>query len=478
VNLQVIAGSGGNGCVSVHREKFRPLGGPDGGNGGHGGDVVFVVDANVHTLLDFHFQSRLQAGNGKHGRGSNRHGAAGETLRVSVPNGTTVHIDGDMFADLVGDGTEITIANGGRGGRGNAALVSAKRRVPGFAELGEPGDEVEVTLELKSVADVGLVGFPSAGKSSLIAAMSAARPKIADYPFTTLTPNLGVVSAGETTYTIADVPGLIPGAAKGKGLGLEFLRHIERCAVLAHIVDCATLDPDRDPSSDIAAIEHELAEYGGLADRPRIIVLNKIDVPDGRDLAEMVRPDMEKHGWPVYEVSAVSREGLRELSFAFARAVEEYRAEQPPIEATRVVIRPEAIDDSGFKVQRRKPAFEGDVEFVVSGHKPERWVGQTNFENEEAVGYLADRLAKLGIEEQLVKHGAVPGSIVRIADHEFEWEPTDPAIVATAGPRGTDARLDRSDRKSADERLAERKARRAETLERVAKEEEARGKRR
>jgi GTP-binding protein len=464
--------------VSVHREKFKPLGGPDGGNGGHGGDIVFVVDPNVHTLLDFHFQRRLQAGNGKHGKGSNRDGATGETLRVPVPNGTVVYSGGEQLADLTGDGTELTVANGGRGGRGNASLVSSKRRVPGFAELGEPGDELDVTLELKSVADVGLVGFPSAGKSSLIAAMSAARPKIADYPFTTLTPNLGVVSAGETTYTIADVPGLIPGAAQGKGLGLEFLRHIERCAVLAHVVDCANLETDRDPVSDIDALERELAEYGGLSGRPRIIVLNKIDIPDGRELAEFVRPDLEKYGWPVYEVSAVSREGLRELSFAFAKAVEDYRAEQPPIEATRMVIRPAAVDDSGFEIRRLKPAYEGDVEFVVSGQKPERWVGQTNFENEEAVGYLADRLANLGIEEELAKQGAVPGSVVRIAETEFEWEPTDPSVIATVGPRGTDARLERTDRKGADERLAERKARRSELLDRVAKEEEARGKRR
>ena len=464
--------------MSVHREKFKPLGGPDGGNGGHGGDVVFVVDPNVHTLLDFHFQSRLQAGNGKHGKGSNRHGAAGETLRVAVPNGTVLYADGEQLADLTGIGTELTVAGGGRGGRGNASLVSSKRRAPGFAELGEPGNELDVTLELKSVADVGLVGFPSAGKSSLIAAMSAARPKIADYPFTTLAPNLGVVSAGETTYTIADVPGLIPGAAQGKGLGLEFLRHIERCAVLAHVVDCANLETDRDPVSDIDALEHELAEYGGLADRPRIIVLNKVDIPDGRELAEFVRPDLERYGWPVYEVSAVSREGLRELSFAFARTVEDYRAEQPPAEATRAVIRPTAIDDSGFEVRELKPAYEGDVEFVVIGQKPERWVGQTNFENEEAVGYLADRLANLGIEEELARQGAVPGSVVRIGEVEFEWEPTDPAVIATVGPRGTDARFERTDRKSADERLAERRARRTELLDRVAKEEETRGKRR
>lgn len=462
--------------MSVHREKFKPLGGPDGGTGGHGGDVVFVVDPNIHTLLDFHFQSRLQGGNGKQGSGSNRDGAAGESIRVSVPNGTVVYSNGEMLADLTGIGTEMTVASGGRGGRGNARLANSARKVPGFAELGEPGDELEVTLELKSVADVGLVGFPSAGKSSLIAAMSAARPKIADYPFTTLTPNLGVVSAGETTYTIADVPGLIPGAATGKGLGLEFLRHIERCAVLAHVVDCANLESDRDPVSDIDALEHELAEYGGLAERPRIIVLNKIDVTDGRELAEYVQPDLEKYGWPVFQVSAVSREGLRELNFAFAKAVEEYRDAQPPIESTRTVIRPHAVDDSGFEVRRLVPAYEGDVEFLVTGHKPERWVGQTDFKNEEAVGYLSDRLANLGIEVELAKQGAIVGSIVKIGESEFEWEPTDPNVIATAGPRGTDIRFDRNERKGADERLADRKARRAQLLEEVEKEKEARGK--
>ena len=407
MNLQVVAGKGGNGCVSVHREKFKPLGGPDGGNGGHGGDVVFVVDPNVHTLLDFHFQTRLQGGNGKQGAGSNRDGASGESIQVSVPNGTVIYANGEIFADMTGIGTEVTVAQGGRGGRGNKALVSAKRKVPGFAELGEVGDELDVVLELKSVADVGLVGFPSAGKSSLIAAMSAARPKIADYPFTTLTPNLGVVSAGEITYTIADVPGLIPGAATGKGLGLQFLRHIERCAVLAHVVDCANLESDRDLVSDIDALEHELAEYGGLADRPRIVVMNKVDIPDGRELAEYVRDEVEKrYGWPVLLVSAVSREGLKELNFAFAKEVVEFREAQPPVEATRLVIRPAAVDDSGFSIKRVKPAFEGDVEFIVTGTKPERWILQTNFENEEAIGYLADRLAALGVEDALVKHGA------------------------------------------------------------------------
>src|SRR5689334_6156038 len=295
--LRAEAGNGGNGCASVHREKFKPLGGPDGGNGGRGGDVILEVSRGAATLLDFHRRPVRRAGHGKPGAGSNRNGAAGSDLELQVPEGTVVKTTrGEVLADLSGEGTRFVAARGGRGGLGNAALASPRRKAPGFALLGEPGEALDVVLELKSVADVGLVGFPSAGKSSLIAAMSAARPKIADYPFTTLVPNLGVVSAGEITYTVADVPGLIPGAAQGKGLGLDFLRHIERCAVLLHVIDCATLEPGRDPVSDLAAIEAELAQYsaslGELTDRPRLVALNKVDVPEAADLAELVGPEL------------------------------------------------------------------------------------------------------------------------------------------------------------------------------------------
>ena len=262
VVIHARAGNGGNGCASVHREKFKPLGGPDGGNGGRGGSVVLVVDPQVHTLLDFHFHPHVVAPSGKQGAGSNRDGAAGGDLEVKVPDGTVVLDEkGRLLADLVGAGTRFDAAAGGRGGLGNAALASRARKAPGFALLGEKGQARDLTLELKTVADVGLIGFPSAGKSSLVSAISAAKPKIADYPFTTLAPNLGVVSAGEHTFTVADVPGLIPGASEGRGLGLDFLRHIERCAVLVHVVDCATLEPGRDPISDIDALEAELAAY-------------------------------------------------------------------------------------------------------------------------------------------------------------------------------------------------------------------------
>ncbi len=457
VLLHLQAGDGGNGCVSVHREKFKPLGGPDGGNGGHGGGIVLVVDPGVHTLLDFHFRPHVRAPRGGHGAGSHRSGAKGEDLVLKVPDGTVVQTpDGEVLADLVGAGTSYPVARGGRGGRGNAALANTRRKAPGFAELGEPGERRDVVLELKSVADVGLVGFPSAGKSSLISVLSAARPKVADYPFTTLVPHLGVVRADDTTFTVADVPGLIPGAATGKGLGLQFLRHIERCAVLVHVVDTATMEPGRDPISDIDAIEAELAAYGGLADRPRLVALNKIDVPDGRELADLVRPDLAARGLRVHEVSAATREGLRELTFAIGQLVEAARAARPPAEPTRIVLRPEPVDDSGFTVDAAD-----DGAFVVRGARPERWVRQTNFDNDEAVGYLADRLARIGVEDALAKAGAEPGCTVRIADREFDWQPSVYAGAEhVSRVRGGDERLEEPTRQTAAERLAAKKARR------------------
>jgi GTP-binding protein len=353
VVLHVASGNGGHGCASVHREKFKPLGGPDGGNGGNGGDVILVVDPNVTTLLDYHHAPHRKATSGKPGQGAHRNGANGEDLVLPVPNGTIVRSeDGEVLVDLLGTGMTYVIAAGGRGGLGNAALASQRRKAPGFALLGEPGWSGDVVLELKTVADVGLVGYPSAGKSSLVASISAARPKVADYPFTTLAPNLGVVRAGDVRYTVADVPGLIPGASEGKGLGLEFLRHVERCAALVHVLDCATLEPGRDPVSDLDVIEAELAEYGGLADRPRLVALNKVDVPEGRELAELVTPILEERGYPVFAVSAVSQEGLRELTFAMAAVVAEARAAGTDTEAPRIVLRPKAVNDADFTVAR------------------------------------------------------------------------------------------------------------------------------
>ncbi|WP_336923688.1 GTPase ObgE [Aquipuribacter sp. SD81] len=450
VVLHVAGGDGGNGCASVHREKFKPLGGPDGGDGGHGGDVVLVVDPSVTTLLEYHRSPHRRAAAGGVGRGGNRSGADGADVELRVPDGTVVQTPaGDVLADLLGAGTRFVVAAGGRGGLGNASLASPRRKAPGFALLGEPGEARDVVLELKTVADVALVGFPSAGKSSLVAAMSAARPKIADYPFTTLVPNLGVVEAGEVRYTIADVPGLIEGASEGRGLGLEFLRHVERCAVLAHVLDTATLEADRDPVRDLDVILAELERYRGddgtvpLVERPQVVVLNKVDTTDGRDMAELVAPQLRERGYEVFTVSAVSRDGLRELSFGLARWVTADRAARArPSAPERVVLRPVATDDAGFTVVPEQHG-EGTL-YRVRGGRPERWVRQTDFANEEAVGYLADRLARAGVEEALYRAGAVAGAEVVIGDGDravvFDWEPTLGGSAA-GGPRGTDARF-------------------------------------
>ena len=474
VTLHLKAGDGGDGCVSVKREKFKPLAGPDGGNGGNGGDIFLVSDNSITTLLGFHRAPHRKSDKGGPGMGDHRNGFNGETVELAVPVGTVVKdADGNELIDFAEPGMRYLAAAGGQGGLGNAALASTKRKAPGFALLGTPGVDGDVYLELKVVADVALVGYPSAGKSSLVAALSAAKPKIADYPFTTLHPNLGVVQAGEVRYTVADVPGLIEGASEGKGLGLEFLRHVERCSALLHVLDCATLEPGRDPISDLDVILGELAAYPvpegqlPLLDRPQLIALNKIDVPEARDLADLVRPELEARGYRVFEISAVSREGLRELSYALAELVEQHRAElaAQPV-APRIVLRPRAQNDAGFVV-RVEGGSGGNVYRVVGG-KPERWVAQTNFSNEEAIGYLAERLAKGGVEDALFKAGAVGGSTVIIGPVEFDWEPT---LTSTAeliaAPRGTDPRLLQNDRPTS-------KTRRQEYLDRMDAKAEAR----
>jgi GTP-binding protein len=466
VTLHLRAGNGGNGCVSVKREKFKPLAGPDGGNGGNGGDIVLVADPQVTTLLGFHRSPHRSSGNGGPGMGDHRNGANGELMELSVPLGTVVKdAEGNELSDMTEPGFRLVVAPGGQGGLGNAALASTKRKAPGFALLGTLGWEGDVQLVLKTVADVALVGYPSAGKSSLIAAMSAARPKIADYPFTTLHPNLGVVQAGESRYTVADVPGLIEGASEGKGLGLEFLRHVERCTALLHVLDCATLEPGRDPLSDLDVILGELAAYPvpegqkPLLERPQLIALNKVDVPEARELAGFVRGDLEARGYRVFEISTVSHEGLKQLNYALAEVVETGRVEAAAAAAAkpRIVIRPKAVDDGGFEVRVEGGSF-GNI-YRILGAKPERWVQQTDFTNDEAVGFLADRLAKLGIENELFKAGAVSGSTVIIGPGHgvvFDWEPT---LTSTAelitAPRGTDARLDEPRRRTSNERREE-----------------------
>lgn len=475
VTVHVKGGDGGNGAASIRREKYKPLAGPDGGDGGDGGSVIVVADTNATSLLDYRFMPHRTAPNGTMGKGDDKDGSKGEDLILPVPVGTVIfssrrvkdsevlatsvgdtiisaikHKNGEVLADLSHPGDSYVVAQGGAGGLGNRSLANKNRKAPGFALLGEPGEERDVIFELKSIADVALVGYPSAGKSSLVATMSAARPKIADYPFTTLVPNLGVVDTGDKRFTIADVPGLIPGAAQGKGLGLEFLRHIERTEVIAHVIDCATLEQDRDPVSDYEALENELAQYEDqldvplgaipIKDRPRVIILNKADIPEAKELAEFVKPDFEKMGHKVFIISTASHEGLKQLTYALSELVDQMRERvnkaMAQMEEERVVIRPlerkrrspKAVGlGFDFDIVREQDR-DGNFWFTVTGTKPERWVRQTNFDNEEAVGYLADRLARLGVEDALRAKGAHVGDEVRIGRGDdavaFDWDPT------------------------------------------------------
>ncbi len=447
VRIHVTGGSGGAGCMSFRREAHVPKGGPDGGDGGHGGNVVVEADGSVSSLVDYRFKHHFKAERGTHGRGSRMHGRAGDDLVLKVPVGTVVREyddeskeAGELVADLAHDRERVTVACGGLGGRGNVHFVTSKRRAPAFAELGEPPEERWIELEMKLLADAALVGMPSAGKSSLIAKVSAARPKIADYPFTTLVPNLGVATSGDYSFVVADVPGLIEGAHEGRGLGHEFLRHIERTALIVHIVDLTGDWEGRDPIEDYDTINRELALYADeLAARPRIVVANKIDVPgtDGacERLAARVRADSvaaaggdEFAPSPVdprlYRISALTGEGVGSLKAAIARKVFELR------EAAR-----EAAAESGrydrvweLKRERRDNAFSvrklSDGVFRVEGGRVERMVVQTDWDNEEALAFLQHRFKKLGVDVALEKAGARDGDEIRILGRAFEYEST------------------------------------------------------
>jgi GTP-binding protein len=357
---------------------------------------------------------------------------------------------------------ELLVAEGGQGGLGNMTLANRMRIAPNFHLLGVPGWAGDVILELKTVADVALVGFPSAGKSSLIAAMSAARPKIADYPFTTLHPNLGVVQAGEMRYTIADVPGLIEGASQGKGLGLEFLRHVERCSALLHVIDCATLEPGRDPISDLDVILAELAAYQvpegqtPLIERPQLVALNKIDIPDALELAEFVKAEFEARGYPVYLISSATNQGLRELNFALGQLVTEERKSQIAQIAKRISLLPPKKDDSKYEI--RTESQGENIIYRIIGPKPERWVAQCDFSNQDAVGYLGERLQKIGIEDELYKKGAKRGSTVIIGEQNgvvFDWDP----LVDSVAELVSDERRTNQDRRQEYHQMMDQRSR-------------------
>ena len=445
VRIHVKGGNGGAGCMSFRREAHVPKGGPDGGDGGHGGNVVVEADASLSSLIEYRFKHHFKAERGTHGKGSRMHGATGEDLVLKVPMGTVVHEYfeeskevGELIADLTHDGERVTVAEGGMGGRGNIHFVTPTRRAPAFAELGEPSQERWIELEMKLMADAALVGMPSAGKSSLIAKMSAARPKIADYPFTTLVPNLGVARSGDYSFVVADIPGLIEGAHEGRGLGHEFLRHIERTALIVHVVDLTGVYEGRDPLEDYDIINRELALYADeLAARPRIVVANKIDVPGAEEvadrLAERVREDSiaaaggdEFAPSPVdpklYRISALTGEGVDGLKAAIATKVHELREElralsEADVQYEHVWEHKREERDKQFKVV----PLGGGV-FRVEGPQVERMVVQTDWENEEAIAFLQHRLKRLGVEKALEKAGAVDGDEIRIVGRAFEFE--------------------------------------------------------
>ena len=419
--ISVQAGDGGAGCKSFRREKHVPKGGPDGGDGGHGGNVVLVADPARSTLIDYQFKRHFKAGRGTHGKGSRMDGAVGADVELPVPLGTVVR-DGEtgtVIADLTHPDQRVVVARGGNGGRGNTHFVTPTRRAPGFAELGTPGDERWVTLELKLLADAALVGFPSVGKSSLIARMSAARPKIADYPFTTLVPNLGVARAGEYSYVVADVPGLIEGASEGLGLGHAFLRHIERSALIIHVVDLSGGYDERDPVSSIVAIDAELAAHAAdLALRPQIIVGNKVDTEGAREASAVVAAWAEEHELPYFAVSAATGEGMEPMMLAVGEKVQALRSaaqhDTAPYEAVYVYTPPE---DEDLSIEKT-----GKHAFTVHGRHIERMVIVTEMGNDEAVAHLQARLRRAGVEEALVRAGVVDGDTITIGPVSFDFE--------------------------------------------------------
>jgi GTP-binding protein len=464
VHIHVKAGDGGAGCMSFRREAHVPKGGPDGGDGGRGGDVVLEATAGISSLVDYRFKHHFKAQRGTHGKGSRMHGANGEDLVLRVPLGTQVReydeatrAAGLLLADLTHDGERVTVAKGGAGGKGNIHFVTSTRRAPAFAELGEPAEERWVELEMKLMADAALVGMPSVGKSSLIARMSAARPKIADYPFTTLVPNLGMVRSGELGFVVADVPGLIEGAAEGKGLGHEFLRHIERTALILHVLDATGGWEGRDPVEDYRTINAELERYAPeLGLRPQIVVLNKIDAPDTAEAARRVREYLREEALrqvggdefderfvepQVFCVSAVTGEGLAALTAATAQRVFELRSAA----AEQATARYDQVWE--YQRQRRDRHFDvrnlGGHVFVVEGKAVERMVIQTEWDNEEAIAYLQHRLERMGVEKALAEAGARDGDEIRILNRAFAFEGAlgkgdGSAATAATGTDGSD----------------------------------------
>lgn len=417
VNLKLIAGKGGDGCSSFLREKFMPLGGPDGGNGGHGGNIIFRADKGLRTLIDLRYKKILKADSGTMGRGRNQTGESAPDLVVIVPVGTTIK-DSDtnlIICDLVDDKQECTVARGGRGGKGNAAFMTNKNKAPYTSELGEPGEERNVCVELKLLADVGLIGFPSVGKSSIISVISASKPKIADYHFTTLVPNLGVVKAGDYSYVVADLPGMIEGASSGIGLGDKFLRHASRCKVIAHVLDMAQVE-NRDVIEDYKTIRNELKNYDeSLYNKYEIIIANKMDLEGSKENLERFKkeyPDKE-----IICVSAATKDGIKELIFKLKEKIENIPDEE--------LYKKEELEDFVlYEFKHEKPykiTREGD-KWIISGSELEKLLKMTRFNSDEAALRFASKLKRLGVDDELKSLGAKHGDTVVILDQEFEYE--------------------------------------------------------
>ncbi|MBN1384420.1 MAG: GTPase ObgE [Elusimicrobia bacterium] len=405
--LFMAAGKGGDGCMAFRREKYVALGGPFGGNGGNGGNIVIVADRNFKTLLDLQRHPHYKSEKGEHGQGKNCHGRSADDLIVKVPLGTVVRKDGEIIADLVNDGQSIIVARGGRGGRGNSSFKSSRNTAPRIAEKGQPGEECTVDLELKIIADVGIIGYPNAGKSTFLSKISFAKPKIADYPFTTLSPNLGVVQFFDKSFVFADIPGLIDGASHGKGLGHDFLRHIERTKVLLHIVDAFGYE-NKNAYSTYVAINKELKSYSlVLAKKIQIIAVNKIDVP-GTEKAVKLFKKKKKN---VFPISALKGTGIKPLLAEILRKVKTVKEEKPKeIQSVHYKYEPE------FVVNKVGDAFE------IIGKKITDLVAMTDFSEPESFGRFQNIMKKIGVNKKLKEKGIVQGSIVRAGDYEFTYE--------------------------------------------------------
>jgi GTP-binding protein len=425
--IYVKAGDGGDGSIHFRREKFVPFGGPDGGDGGRGGSIYIEATPNLNTLIDYRYRQHFKAGSGGHGGGQKKHGAKGKDLVLRVPRGTVIRDaeTNELIADLVDDGQRVMVARGGRGGLGNVHFATATHQAPREAQRGEPGEERWLLLELRLIADVGLVGYPNAGKSTLLSVVSAASPKIADYPFTTLSPNLGVVTIGqrgsgdELEFVLADIPGLIEGAAQGVGLGYEFLRHIQRTRLLIHMLDGASIE--HDPWQDFQAINQELREYDEhLATRPQIVVLNKMDLPEAQERWPALKAKAEAAGYPVFAISAVTHQGVDELMQYTGQRLQEMQREeaeriatQPITDMEGPVLRPQPED--AFLITREKGVF------IVKGKRVERAVNMTNLESDESMDRLQMTLAKMGVTKALEEAGVQVGDKVRFGKVELYW---------------------------------------------------------